>query len=64
MYFERTNSKPILSQSFGENEIFVAWSARLMSLKKSLDLTLFVRTKREVDEMIVVDWSAEIATQW
>ena len=64
VYFERTNSKPILSQSFGENEIVVAWSTRLMSLKKSSDLTLFVRTNREVDETIVVNWSAEIATQW
>ena len=35
-----------------------------MSLKKSSDLTLFVRTNREVDETIVVNWSAEIATQW
>jgi len=52
------------SQSLGENEIVVAWSTRLMSLKKSSDLTLFVRTNREVDETIVVNWSAEIATQW
>ena len=56
--------KTNFSQSFGENEIVVAWSTRLMSLKKSSDLTLFVRTNREVDETIVVTWSAEIATQW
>ena len=60
----RKNFKTNRSQSFGENEIVVAWSTRLMSLKKSSDLTLFVRTNREVDETIVVNWSAEIATQW
>ena len=63
-FIARKKIKTKESQSFGENEIVVAWSTRLMSLKKSSDLTLFVRTNREVDETIVVNWSAEIATQW
>ena len=63
-FYREKKIKTNASQSFGENEIVVAWSTRLMSLKKSSDLTLFVRTNREVDETIVVNWSAEIATQW
>ena len=42
----------------------VSWSSKLMSQYRKHDLKLHVRSNREVDETVVLRWSAEIATQW
>ena len=42
----------------------VSWSSKLMSQYRKNDLKLHVRSNREVDETVVLRWSAEIATQW
>ena len=48
----------------GPEPFIISWSSKLMSQYRKHGLKLSVRSNREVNETIVLRWSAEIATQW